>query len=96
MTHDDAFGVGESLNETAFGGGLIIRGSHWLLIDDLKSSPRKEVQELSILPPWVFISTTSLSFSEWEANFLTTVCTFVFIKLLLSITVKDIVESQFH
>ncbi|CAH1405830.1 unnamed protein product [Nezara viridula] len=72
LTHDDAFGVGEALNETAFGEGLIVRGSHWLLVDDCKSSPRKEVQELSILPPWIFISTTSLSFAEWEANFLTT------------------------
>lgn len=30
--HDDAFGVGEALNETAFGEGLIVRGSHYVTI----------------------------------------------------------------
>ena len=28
---DDAFGVGEALNETAFGGGLVVRGKHSLM-----------------------------------------------------------------
>ena len=29
LLHDDAFGVGEALNETAFGGeGLVARGKH--------------------------------------------------------------------
>ena len=28
LLHDDAFGVGEALNETAFGEGLVVRGKH--------------------------------------------------------------------
>ena len=28
LLHDDAFGVGEALNETAFGVGLVARGKH--------------------------------------------------------------------
>merc|ERR1719242_2067763 len=30
LLYDDAFGVGEALNETAFGQGLVVRGKHWL------------------------------------------------------------------
>ena len=30
LLHDDAFGVGEALNETAFGVGLVARGTHRL------------------------------------------------------------------
>ncbi len=26
---DDAFGVGEALDEQAFGTGLVVRGKHW-------------------------------------------------------------------
>ena len=28
LLHDDAFGVGEALNEQAFGKGLVVRGTH--------------------------------------------------------------------
>lgn len=31
LLHDDAFGVGEPLNETAFGEGLVARGKLFLL-----------------------------------------------------------------
>lgn len=31
LLHDDAFGVGEALNEIAYGDGIIARGVHWLL-----------------------------------------------------------------
>lgn len=31
LLHDDAFGVGEALNEVAFGAGLVARGHHWIL-----------------------------------------------------------------
>lgn len=30
MFHDDAFGVSEALNETAYGTGLVARGQHYL------------------------------------------------------------------
>jgi len=32
LLFDDAFGVGEPLNETAYGTGLVARGKHWLLV----------------------------------------------------------------
>ena len=31
LFNDDAFGVGEALNETAFGEGLVVRGKHSLV-----------------------------------------------------------------
>ncbi|MPC27361.1 Lysosomal alpha-mannosidase [Portunus trituberculatus] len=31
LLHDDAFGVGEPLNETQFGEGLVVRGKHYLI-----------------------------------------------------------------
>lgn len=36
--YDDALGVGEPLNETAFGEGLVVRGKHYILIDTPQSS----------------------------------------------------------
>lgn len=35
--HDDAFGVGEALNETEFGVGVSVRGSHWLVLNPSSS-----------------------------------------------------------
>ena len=34
LFNDDAFGVGEALNETAFGVGLVARGKHRVLLCD--------------------------------------------------------------
>ena len=30
LLYDDAFGVGEPLNESAYGQGLVVRGKHYL------------------------------------------------------------------
>ena len=38
LLYDDAFGVGEALNETAFGQGLVVRGKHWLQLSIGKSA----------------------------------------------------------
>ena len=32
LLHDDAFGVGEPLDEVAFGQGLVVRGTEWLQV----------------------------------------------------------------
>ncbi len=32
LLYDDAFGVGEALNEEAFGQGLVVKGKHWMQI----------------------------------------------------------------
>ena len=37
---DDALGVSEPLNETAFGQGLVVRGKHFLIVDTPQSSAR--------------------------------------------------------
>ena len=37
LLHDDGFGVGEALNETEFGAGLSVRGSHWLVLNPSSS-----------------------------------------------------------
>lgn len=34
LLSDDAFGVGEALDETAFGQGLVVRGTEWIQVDD--------------------------------------------------------------
>lgn len=38
VLHDDALGVGEPLNETAFGQGLVVRGRHFLILERPESS----------------------------------------------------------
>lgn len=35
LLNDDAFGVGEALNEKAYGRGLIARGKHWIMLGRL-------------------------------------------------------------
>eukprot|EP00096_Caligus_rogercresseyi_P006017 TRINITY_DN22147_c0_g1_i1.p1 TRINITY_DN22147_c0_g1~~TRINITY_DN22147_c0_g1_i1.p1 ORF type:complete len:951 (-),score=151.90 TRINITY_DN22147_c0_g1_i1:18-2828(-) len=37
LLYDDAFGVNQALNETAFGKGLVVRGKHWLSFESVKS-----------------------------------------------------------
>ena len=32
LLYDDAFGVGEALNESAYGQGLVVRGKHWVQV----------------------------------------------------------------
>merc|ERR1712203_852583 len=55
LFNDDAFGVGEPLNETAFGRGLVVRGVHKLLLctEDCEASSRS-VAEDQLMKPVVF------------------------------------------
>ena len=59
LFNDDAFGVGEALNETAYGGGLVVRGKHSLLpcldtaeVCDVQS---RLVAEASLMKPVVLL-----------------------------------------
>lgn len=54
---DDAFGVGERLNETQFGKGLIARGQHHVSFGyaDDNSYDRKQALRL-LQAPWVFVA----------------------------------------
>ncbi|CAF4709512.1 unnamed protein product [Rotaria sp. Silwood1] len=40
LLHDDRLGVGEPLNETAYGEGLVVRGRHFLIVEPPASSAR--------------------------------------------------------
>ena len=60
LLKDDAFGVGEALNESAFGEGLVIRGSHYIIGGSLKNLDKLAVEEKTLarqllLRPWPFI-----------------------------------------
>ncbi len=73
--YDDAFGVGEALNETAYGDGLVVRGTHFLILGD-KTNSMKMARSLShelYKQPQISFIPTSLSFSEWSALYKTQV-----------------------
>ncbi|XP_033326410.2 lysosomal alpha-mannosidase II isoform X1 [Megalopta genalis] len=61
LLHDDAFGVGEALDETAFGHGLVARGSHYLLGGSTKDLDKLILNEKistlkSVLRPWTLVT----------------------------------------
>jgi lysosomal alpha-mannosidase len=63
LLHDDSLGVGEPINETAFGQGLVIHGSHYLLLEPPQSSAlyhRSTAQRLFMSP----ISTYALTMNN--------------------------------
>ncbi|XP_037910288.1 lysosomal alpha-mannosidase isoform X2 [Hermetia illucens] len=75
LLHDDAFGVEEALNETAFGSGLIVRGQHYLVLGPptggIPSTKAQErfLQMEKLLPNWLFFSNADQwSYSEWRSN----------------------------
>ncbi|XP_076655119.1 lysosomal alpha-mannosidase II isoform X1 [Halictus rubicundus] len=61
LLHDDAFGVGEALNEEAFGTGLVVRGSHYLYGGSTKNLDsfmlaEKTLQLETVLRPWTLVT----------------------------------------
>ena len=44
LFNDDAFGVGEALNETAFGTGLVVRGQHRVMLCEVRLFSPKYVK----------------------------------------------------
>jgi len=73
LLYDDDFGVGEALNETAYGVGLVVRGKHWLLIDSIKESAKKhrDFAQRAFLEPLVTFSNYE-SESDYYSNYVTT------------------------
>ena len=74
LLKDDAFGVNEALNETAYGEGLVVRGQNLILagsLIDRKSlaMQEKELETQMALRPWIFISPVQFSFEELKENF---------------------------
>ncbi|KAK0079162.1 hypothetical protein PV326_008900 [Microctonus aethiopoides] len=70
LLNDDAFGVGEALNEKAFGKGLVVRGTHYLIASDLNDITSAELLEKSLtvqlaLRPWIFFAAIpNISFNQ--------------------------------
>jgi lysosomal alpha-mannosidase len=68
ILHDDSLGVGEALNETAYGTGLVVTGKHILLVDRPSDSARLHrvgAQELFMHP----LATYSLPNTSSYANY---------------------------
>ena len=61
---DDWFGVGEALEETAFGAGLVARGSHLILAGSSLPAARLRQQE-SVLSPRLSLVGAALSLADW-------------------------------
>ncbi|XP_072399843.1 lysosomal alpha-mannosidase-like isoform X2 [Diabrotica undecimpunctata] len=77
--HDDAFGVGEALNETAFDKGLVARGSHYVILGSSKNNNpngyttatqvHDQIQQ-KLLSAWTFVSgTENLSFDQYKSKY---------------------------
>lgn len=78
LLHDDSFGVDEQLDETAFGDGLTVRGTHYLVLSepaDAAQRYRLLAQELYKNPQLSFMP-TKLPFVKWIANYKTQVTNF--------------------
>ncbi|XP_017042898.2 lysosomal alpha-mannosidase isoform X1 [Drosophila ficusphila] len=77
LLKDDAFGVGEALNETEFGEGLIARGKHHLFFGkstDREGVSLKGIERLvqleKLLPTWKFFSNMEdYTAEEWQTSF---------------------------
>jgi len=73
LLHDDGFGVGEALNETAFGTGLVVRGKHRLFFasesDSDYGSGARILQMNSVYEPVTAYHATELSFEDYSAAY---------------------------
>jgi len=69
LFNDDAFGVGEALNETAFGRGLVVRGKHKLLLceGDCEISSRMIAEE-ELMKPVLFFGEYCSELRESESS----------------------------
>lgn len=69
--YDDSQGVGEPINETAYGQGLVIRGRHLLLFESPSSSAlyhRPAAQHL-YLSPIITFALPELSYADYSNNY---------------------------
>jgi lysosomal alpha-mannosidase len=79
LHHDDAFGVGEALNEIAFGEPLVARGRHIIVLGSLTDTPTGVAQQRQIsmqqmvLAPWMLLTPTDLSHQDWTDTYKTEV-----------------------
>ena len=69
--HDDSQGVGEPINETAYGQGLVVRGRHYLLLESPQSSAlyhRHTAQQL-FMSPLMTYALPDLSYENYSNNY---------------------------
>ncbi|CAG0919137.1 unnamed protein product [Notodromas monacha] len=75
LLYDDAFGVGEALNESAFGTGLVARGLHKFILTSVSNAAKlyraEEVKD--IMRPLYAFAPTSLSAKKWLTGYATKV-----------------------
>lgn len=74
LLHDDAFGVGEALNEPGVDGhGLVIRGTHYLIFNNITSAARKHrpLAQKIFLQPELSFATYNSSEAEFIKKFRT-------------------------
>ncbi|XP_059093937.1 lysosomal alpha-mannosidase-like [Tigriopus californicus] len=72
LLYDDAFGVGEALNEEAFGEGLVVRGKHWLQVSSSAEASAKNHRlraQQAFMDAQISFTPTSLSFQEWKSRY---------------------------
>lgn len=77
LLHDDAFGVDEALNETAYGEGLVARGKHYLFLgsSQIDKSPTLQAHERftqleKLLPTWKFFSNAeNYPYDDWRQTY---------------------------
>lgn len=72
MLYDDAMGVGEALNETAYGKGLVVKGKHILLIDRPSDSARRHrtmAQELYMHPLATYAIPSTSSYGNYTDRY---------------------------
>lgn len=66
---DDAFGVGEALNEKQYGSGLIANGKLLMLFssksEETSVSTERFAQNRILMPNWIFFSTVVDSYEDW-------------------------------
>lgn len=82
LIYDDAFGVGEQLNETAYGDGLVVRGTHYFILSNKDTSAKKLrtlAQEVYKRPQISFFP-TEMTFQQWSSSFNTKVSKRIFDK----------------
>lgn len=75
LLRDDAFGVGEALNESAFGEGLVVRGTHYIFGGSVSNLDEFMIKEKSLtlqtlLRPWTFITPMRENSASDNENYL--------------------------
>ncbi|KAJ4433198.1 hypothetical protein ANN_15455, partial [Periplaneta americana] len=75
LLHDDAFGVGEALNEVAYDQGLVVRGRHYVIagptsgLSPSLAAQERELEQKKMLSPWMFFAVAGPSFEYWQSTF---------------------------